>query len=489
MRLLALAAPLLLAGCFNSPNDDTAADTDLTGGNGGDTDSTPVQVAIDDAEAVQSSEISTVMTVTWTTDQPGTSVVEWGTDTGYGHRTTDDGTTSTTHTVVVPAMSTDSTIHWRARSVVDGTALVSEDQTVETEIQAQGLPAILVDGIEAGQFSSGFRVLPLGGNPAPIVVLDDAGKIAWWAYLPEDLVVTDSHIDIDNAHVDVLVADIHRTDDLGAVVRIPWATPSDQESIPLTLSHHAYVQTPDGHYVYLYADFKTFGSEQVVGDKVIEVDANGQNPRTLFSTWDQWGDTMDIDKVREDDTRFYPGALDWTHGNSINYLPEEDAFIVSFHNLGTFIKLDRDGTLEWTMGGPESSVSSDLSLAGDSSTSFYDQHNPQLVDENHVILMDNGPYDCLGDNGCYSQAAEYEIDWTSMTYTRTWTYDWDQSHVILLMGDVQQMANGNILTNWGYSGKMMEVTPDGQEVWGIHSGTSNIFGFSEFSPTLGGAVH
>jgi c-di-AMP phosphodiesterase-like protein len=51
------------------------------------------------------------------------------------------------------------------------------------------------------------RVNALGGNPAPIVVLDDAGKIAWWAYLPEDLVVTDSHIDIDNAHVFEIVLD------------------------------------------------------------------------------------------------------------------------------------------------------------------------------------------------------------------------------------------------------------------------------------------
>src|SRR5687768_714015 len=66
-------ALLLLPGCFGRPGDDAVKDSET--GVADDTGE-PVVIAFD-ATAVQSPQMSTVLRVTWTTELPGTSVVEW----------------------------------------------------------------------------------------------------------------------------------------------------------------------------------------------------------------------------------------------------------------------------------------------------------------------------------------------------------------------------------------------------------------------------
>lgn len=104
-RLLLLA----LAGCTQVVRD-SASDTDS------------VDVVTDLAPTFeQSDEISTVMRVHWTTDDPGTSAVEYGVTAAYGRQSTDDGSTDTVHDVMVAGMKAESDVHWRARSVEERT--------------------------------------------------------------------------------------------------------------------------------------------------------------------------------------------------------------------------------------------------------------------------------------------------------------------------------------------------------------------------------
>ncbi len=57
------------------------------------------------------------VTVTWTTDEPSTSQVEYGTTIGYGSSTILDGTLTTNHSVGITGLSPNTTYNYRARSV------------------------------------------------------------------------------------------------------------------------------------------------------------------------------------------------------------------------------------------------------------------------------------------------------------------------------------------------------------------------------------
>ncbi len=71
--------------------------------------------------------------VTWTTDQPADSRVEYGTTTAYGSSTSTDATPVTSHSVMVSGLAPDTTYHVRAVSAnTAGQSTASADLTVRT---------------------------------------------------------------------------------------------------------------------------------------------------------------------------------------------------------------------------------------------------------------------------------------------------------------------------------------------------------------------
>ena len=88
-----------------------------------------------------------------------------------------------------------------------------------------------------------------------------------------------------------------------------------------------------------------------------------------------------------------PG-FDWTHMNSITYLPGEDAVIASSNFMCALFKLDlQSGELQWILGRPEGwrEPWSDLLLEpkGDV-TWFCSQHSPEMTPQGTLLLFDNG---------------------------------------------------------------------------------------------------
>lgn len=469
---------LLAAGCQN-PDDgkDTSGDT------GGDTGNEDVVVDLTPT-AVQSPDISTVLTVRWTTPAEGTRVVEYGTDTRYGSQSTDDGSTATDHTVMVAGLPTQSDVHWRVRSVIDGVTHVSADQVVTTEVRDQDLPDLELGDVVEGAYHKGLRLMPITGSPNPIVLVDDTGDIVWWTYADEGYTVSQAWLDVDGTHVLYMVADDTRKTDKGAVIRVPLDHPQEQESIRLTMGHHSFFQLPNGHLVYFAADIRPVEDQNVVGDAIIEVDADGANPRTIFNTWDRW--TPDLALVKERDSHFYRQGMDWTHGNSLRYNAADESIVASFHNLDTVLKVKLDGTVDWVIGATEYSPESTYTFTGEDSA-FSDQHNAHELANGNVLMLDNGPY--CSDVDCYSEATEYALDDTNGTFTEVWNYEWTRDNVVFLMGDVQRFEDdGNTLINWGAKGELMEVTQSGEVVWDLYSALGAVFAFGNQYETVGGVV-
>jgi hypothetical protein len=109
--------------------------------------STPPVISLVTATNVQTNGA----TITWATDKPANSQVEYGTSTAYGATTTLDATLTLSHSQTLSGLSTNTMYHYRVRSVdANGNAALSSDFSFTTPGSA---PATLVGDtkIEAGQ--------------------------------------------------------------------------------------------------------------------------------------------------------------------------------------------------------------------------------------------------------------------------------------------------------------------------------------------------
>jgi phosphodiesterase/alkaline phosphatase D-like protein len=107
---------------------DTCSPVTLGSTNGWDTnfDDLIIDTAPPTIAAVQTSTVdATTATVTWTTNEPADSQVEFGTTTAYGSETTRTTTLVTTHTVTLEGLQPNTLYHYRAKSRDAGTNLAT----------------------------------------------------------------------------------------------------------------------------------------------------------------------------------------------------------------------------------------------------------------------------------------------------------------------------------------------------------------------------
>ncbi|MCK5119715.1 MAG: fibronectin type III domain-containing protein, partial [Candidatus Latescibacteria bacterium] len=117
-------------------------------------DTAPPQIS-----AVSASWItSTFVLITWTTDEPGSSVVEYGATTAYGHLATgEDGVT--THSVTLAGLSNSTTYHYRVGSAdVSENPAWSEDHTFITSPSQEDAEATEIFVVTGTITRDGFPV-------------------------------------------------------------------------------------------------------------------------------------------------------------------------------------------------------------------------------------------------------------------------------------------------------------------------------------------
>ena len=107
---------------------------DVSAGMGEVQDTTPPTIS-----NVQVTDITeTTATITWTTDEPADSVVEYGTTTNYGY-TKSDSTLVTSHSITLTGLSPGTTYHFRVKSTdAAGNTAVSQDYTFTTQSSSGG---------------------------------------------------------------------------------------------------------------------------------------------------------------------------------------------------------------------------------------------------------------------------------------------------------------------------------------------------------------
>ena len=89
---------------------------------------------------------STSATVSWVTDEPSDSLVEYGLTSGYGSSSGLDATLRSSHSVVLGGLSAGTTYHYRVKSTdASGNVAASSDSTFQTAPAASGPVPLIVD--------------------------------------------------------------------------------------------------------------------------------------------------------------------------------------------------------------------------------------------------------------------------------------------------------------------------------------------------------
>jgi outer membrane protein assembly factor BamB len=214
--------------------------------------------------------------------------------------------------------------------------------------------------------------------------------------------------------------------------------------------HHDFVRLPNGNTllpetVQMPADIarsvrgglKTRGQKEVMlSDDIIEVDASGKEVRH-HRVWQLLDPVKDPLCPIED-------RGDWTHVNGIDVTAEGDV-IFSCRNNSRLGRIDSNtGALSWKFGQPVTSH----------------QHHPSVLPNGNLQIFDNGQH---ASRGTRSRVIEVDLKDSSIVweYTGSPAQQFFSGHI----SGAQRLAGDNVLICEGASGRIFEVTPQGETVW------------------------
>jgi len=255
---------------------------------------------------------------------------------------------------------------------------------------------------------------------------------------------------------------------------------------PTEAQHHCFDRMPNGNTLILGWEYKSIedaiakgrdpktippavfaGGKWIYGfwpDFVREVDKAG---KTVWEwhAWDHIGKgptKLDINyKLPEPVGEYYPN-FDWTHFNTVEYVPKTDQIIVNSRNFGETMLIDhKTGKIQWRWGNP-------CTYGQGKCPSYYDDGSQQLFGSHHASFLDNGNI-LIFDNGSErpegNRSRVVEVD--PKTNKIVWQYysNDSTSFYSYRQGSVQRLPNGNTLITSTQHGHLFEVTPKKEIVW------------------------
>lgn len=276
------------------------------------------------------------------------------------------------------------------------------------------------------------------------------------------------------------------------------------------LQHHDIVRLPNGNTIMMVWEHKTrnqavqagrdpahIPNDAIWNDLLLEVDPSG-NVVWEWSPWNHMVQDFDPTKDNYGVVADNPGKIDinavtiqdFIHMNGIHYDAIHDQIVVSVREYSEFWIIDhstttaeaagdtggrygKGGQLLYRWGNPQI-----YGRGGASDQVLEHQHDSHWIptedpDERRIILFNNG------DTRGYSSADEIVLpidpngvfadigagphgpaapDWT-------WVADPPESMFSPIISGADRLPNGNTILTEGVTGRMLEVAPDGREVW------------------------
>jgi hypothetical protein len=156
------------------------------------------------------------------------------------------------------------------------------------------------------------------------------------------------------------------------------------------------------------------------------------------------------------DERLGVDVYEWTHANSLVWLPERDRLIVGARLIDAALALDRrTGEVAWQLGG----VQATLALADPQTASSHGHFSDAW--DGGLLVYDNGSHR----EPRVSRVVEYAIDEGAGTAEAVWVQDDVDQRFVAFLGDARRLPGGDVLIASGEAGTLDEVTRDGRLVW------------------------
>ncbi len=345
----------------------------------------------------------------------------------------------------------------------DGRTERSEILTVQTGTLPGDLPALQLDAEVDDGLHDGFLVTTHVQSPGAAMVVDQDGDVVWWWALSDELRLSRARLSLDGRSVFILPVNHLGEQDHG--VEIVALDGSSTDRAVVDDAHHDMVELPDGTLTFLVHDPRQVeGVGEVFGDKLVELAPDGTQ-RTLWSTWD----TFDYDP----DQHVLDGVT-WTHANAIDYLPDQDVYLVGLLGLPSILQIDRGGQVEWILGTDQGDFVDD-----DGQPLVMDFHHQFDRVEDGIVIFENGP----GERQA-SRAFELALDVDAGTATEVWSYQPDPDQYTYSMGSVQRLDSGRSVVAFSVNGQVDVVDADAALLWRLRSDLGAAFGYVEWAASL-----
>ncbi len=162
------------------------------------------------------------------------------------------------------------------------------------------------------------------------------------------------------------------------------------------------------------------------------------------------------------------GPSDFTHANSVSYSPADGNLVVSLRAQDWVLKINYDngagdGHIVWTLGaGGNFTLTNNPS---DTSQWFSHQHDVEYINDNTLVVFDDGNTRHLSDPNAHSRGQEWVLN--EQTMTATLLVNADLGNYSAALGSAQVLPNGNLDFTSGilgappFYGQSIEVSPNG----------------------------
>jgi len=440
------------------------------------------------------SEISCI--VTWKTDTPSDSVVEFGTESeGIKYRIK-KSVSVTEHRVAVIGMSDDSDHLLKVISNDGDKKSESSIFKFRTGKLPEFLPLPEITVNKKDKINPGWTLmtvnagkvapLPKGGEMDPeftstAVMYNNDGKVMWYRvhglnFLPDTTFTPDGNILVatmqyitDEEEPSAVEFDLE-----GNAV---WRGPDQPMNVLLDgRYHHYYEKLENGNYFSVKHFIKNFETDnsvevKVIGDLLVEMD----DKHNVVWEWNVF-DHIEPENV-EDFIQY--GYYDWTHSNSAVHT--EYFVYLNARHLNTVLKIEKStGQIVWQLG-----VDKDFAADPDSENPWQLlPHGLELLENGNFIFYDNGTESIRA----FTRALEIEVDEENMEAKIVWEYDGGESDKWQTesLGDADRLENGNTLISAGTwdvetNTRVFEVTKEGEKVWEADFKPRGEFGVSMYS--------
>lgn len=407
--------------------------------------------------------IPTVLTATWTLDPPPEAA--WVVATPQ-----EDGLPTLRVAVALddePPWSTPilglrpgSSVQVEVQVQVEGEVRASPPVQAEVGAAPSDLPDFEVEAPAPDQVAFGYLLTTLL-TPPTALVLDDQGRVLWWYRYSGVELLSRARLSADGASVLLGSLDT-ATGEESALLRVSLDG-TEEEWIPTPYRHHDFVEHEDGTLAWLALDPREVEGVQVAGDAIVERDPDGST-RQVYSVWDHheaWAGQV------EDNA--FPGTAggDWPHGNALDWLPQEQAYRVSFLRLGGIALVDRPtGAERWFLGGSEST----LHDAWGQAAWFNGQHGMDSAGDDLLVFV-NGP----GTRG--ASLVELRLDPDAGRADELWSYVPEPAVASPALGDVQRLDSDYVLATFSYAGEVHQVDAAGDLQWRLQAGLGGALGY------------